>query len=348
MVTISLCMIVKNEEKVIRRCLSCAKSFVDEIIVVDTGSTDHTKEIAREMGAQVFYFEWIDDFAAARNFSFSKATMDYILWLDADDIIDQENQQKLKELKYRLDSSIDVIMMHYEMNHMKDESPIIFDRERIVKREKNFQWNGRIHETLSIEGKIIYQDITIQHQKMTVNDPNRNLSIFKKMEKENVVFSPREIYYYARELQYHGLIEEAIQKYETFLKENGWVEDLLQACYELGNCYMILKQRQKAFFAYIKSFQYEVPTSQICNAIGFWFLDEKEYEQAAYWYEQSIRSTHRGGFEKQDDHDFLPALQLAICYYYLDEKEIAKHWFHFAENIHPTHKLIQNNRVYFS
>lgn len=79
MITVSLCMIVKNEEDVLARCLESAKPVADEIIIVDTGSTDRTREIAREFTDNVCEFPWIDDFAAARNFSFSKATMEYCM-----------------------------------------------------------------------------------------------------------------------------------------------------------------------------------------------------------------------------------------------------------------------------
>ncbi len=78
MITISLCMIVKNEEDVLARCLDCVQNLVDEIIIVDTGSTDRTKEIARRYTTRIIDFPWNDDFSAARNLSFSHATMDYI------------------------------------------------------------------------------------------------------------------------------------------------------------------------------------------------------------------------------------------------------------------------------
>ncbi|MER2072437.1 MAG: glycosyltransferase family 2 protein, partial [Psychrobacillus sp.] len=86
MITISLCMIVKNEEEVIGRCLASVKDIVDEINIVDTGSTDQTKEIVKQYTNRIFDFKWIDDFAAARNYSFEQATKEYILWLDADDV----------------------------------------------------------------------------------------------------------------------------------------------------------------------------------------------------------------------------------------------------------------------
>ena len=91
MITISLCMIVKNEEDVLERCLRSAEGIADEIIIADTGSTDQTKEIALRCGAKVYDFVWKDDFAAARNFAFSKATCDYLFWLDADDVVPEQN-----------------------------------------------------------------------------------------------------------------------------------------------------------------------------------------------------------------------------------------------------------------
>jgi tetratricopeptide (TPR) repeat protein len=90
---LSLCMIVKNEQDNLRRCLSSVVSHVDELIVVDTGSTDDTVAIAQEFGAKVSYFEWCDDFAAARNASIERATGDWILSLDADEVLVVENPQ---------------------------------------------------------------------------------------------------------------------------------------------------------------------------------------------------------------------------------------------------------------
>jgi O-antigen biosynthesis protein len=85
--TLSLCMIVKNEEVHIAKCLASVKPVVDEMIVVDTGSTDRTIDIARSFGAHVYTFEWTNDFSEARNFSLSKAAGDWILVLDADEVV---------------------------------------------------------------------------------------------------------------------------------------------------------------------------------------------------------------------------------------------------------------------
>ncbi len=113
MAGISVCMIVKNEEEVLARRLACVTSFADEIIVVDTGSTDKTKAIAADFTDKIYDFAWCDDFSKARNYSFSKATQDFIMWLDADDVILQEDQEQLVELKQRLQPEVSIVMMKY-------------------------------------------------------------------------------------------------------------------------------------------------------------------------------------------------------------------------------------------
>jgi GT2 family glycosyltransferase len=95
---VSLVMIVRDEEANLPRCLSSVQGIFDEIVVVDTGSTDRTAAIAREFGARVFDFVWVDDFAAARNAALARATGDYAFWLDADDLVEQPEREKLREL----------------------------------------------------------------------------------------------------------------------------------------------------------------------------------------------------------------------------------------------------------
>ena len=91
-------MIVRDEEKNLPHCSKSVEGVFDEIIIVDTGSTDRTVEIARSFGARVFDFVWVDDFAAARNAALARATGDYAFWLDADDVVDPPQRLKLEAL----------------------------------------------------------------------------------------------------------------------------------------------------------------------------------------------------------------------------------------------------------
>ena len=137
MITISTCMIVKNEEALLARCLDCVRSFSDEIIIVDTGSTDRTKEIAARYTDHIYDFPWINDFAAARNFSFSKASMDYIYIADADEIIDSDNIRQIQDLKKLLLPEIDVVQMYYT-NQLEYGTTYNYDKEyrpKLVRRQ---------------------------------------------------------------------------------------------------------------------------------------------------------------------------------------------------------------------
>lgn len=180
---LSICLIVKNEEAVIGRCLSCAVQFADELIVVDTGSTDRTAEIAREYTDMVYFHPWKYSFAEARNYSYSKATGDYIMWLDADDVISDDNIARLNRLKKDTDESTDVIFTLYEGYSETGITDYIL-RDRIIRRSLNARWEYDIHEAIPIRqewNRVFATDITITHKKEKVNEPRRNIAIFDKL-----------------------------------------------------------------------------------------------------------------------------------------------------------------------
>ena len=153
MSTISLCMIVKNEEKCIERCLDCLKDLVDEMIVVDTGSTDRTKELAKAKGAKVYDFEWTGDFSEARNYSFSLASCDYIYTADADEELDEENRQRFLALKEDVGRlNVDIVQMYY-CNQLEHRTVYNYDRElrpKLFRRIRHFVWVDPVHEQVSL------------------------------------------------------------------------------------------------------------------------------------------------------------------------------------------------------
>ena len=165
MISLSLCMIVKNEEAVLERILKPVSQVMDAILIADTGSSDRTKEIAEQYTSQVFDFPWCDDFSAPRNFLLEKVRTDYWMWLDADDVLDEENLEKLKSLKETLDPGTDVVMMEYAAGFdQSGRTTFSYFRERIMKTSRNFRWNGAVHETVIPEGNIIYSDVVIRHR----------------------------------------------------------------------------------------------------------------------------------------------------------------------------------------
>ena len=136
MITISLCMIVKNEESVLERCLDSLKGLMDEIIIVDTGSTDKTKEIALRYTDKVYDFKWCDDFSAARNYASSFATCEYIYTADADEVLDEENRRGFMQLKEALMPQIDIVQMLYSGQY-ESNTVYNFNEEYRAKLFKN-------------------------------------------------------------------------------------------------------------------------------------------------------------------------------------------------------------------
>jgi glycosyltransferase involved in cell wall biosynthesis/tetratricopeptide (TPR) repeat protein len=146
----SLCLIVKNEEANIGDCLRSARGLFQEIVVVDTGSTDRTRELAREQGALVFEFPWVDSFAAARNACLDHATGDFIFWLDADDRLDDENRRKLQSLLGSLRSGQRVA---YTLKCLCLPDPetgtaTVVDHVRLFPRLPGVRWRYRVHEQI--------------------------------------------------------------------------------------------------------------------------------------------------------------------------------------------------------
>ncbi|KNF08894.1 glycosyl transferase group 2 family protein [Gottschalkia purinilytica] len=350
MISISLCMIVKNEEDVITRCLDSVKDIVDEIIIVDTGSNDSTVEKVKQYGAKVYEFEWVDDFAKARNYSFSKATKDYILWLDADDVMRPDDVEKFKELKSNLDRSVDSVTMKYILGlDENNNATSSLRRNRLVKREKNFIWIGKIHEYLNVYGNIRNCDISVVHMK---NKPHtdRNLKIFKKMIEEKVPFSTRDIFYYANELYYNDYKEEASIQYKKFLDTNdGWVEDIKTACSNLSEYYYSIGDKENELKYIFKSFEYDVPRSDFCCRLGYKFLNENNINSAIFWYLSAISnkpSEDNLGLVSHHTYTWLPLLQLCVCYSKINKFEEANIFNEKAAKYVPDHPSVKHNREF--
>jgi tetratricopeptide (TPR) repeat protein len=147
--TISLCMIVKDEEAMLGRCLEAARGAVDEIVVVDTGSTDRTVEIAERHGARVLHHTWDGDFSAARNVSFEAAKSDWVLYLDADEVLVAEDAKRLRALAGRTWREAFFLT---EINHtgdLEDGTALTHDALRLFRNRPEYRFEGRIHEQIA-------------------------------------------------------------------------------------------------------------------------------------------------------------------------------------------------------
>lgn len=352
MITISLCMIVKNEEEVLGRCLASVKDLVDEIIIVDTGSDDQTKEIASGYTDKVFSYQWSDDFSAARNYAFSKASMNFCMWLDADDVMEEKDRLDFAMLKSTVTPETDIVMMRYNTAFDEENNPTFwYYRERLIRNNGKHRWEGAVHEAIVPNGTVLYSDVSVAHKKMRAGNPDRNLNIYEKMLSDGKKLGTRESYYYARELYYHRQYEKAIDTLNKFLSfEDAWVENRIEACIILSRCYRSLNNGEAALKSLLKSLEYDVPRAEVCCEIGNHFMESSQYETAVFWYETALNcrmDTEKGGFIETDCYQFIPAMQLCVCFDKLGQRKRAMEYNDLAGSFKPNSPAYLYNKSYF-
>lgn len=315
MITVSVCMIVKNEEAVLARCLDSLLTIADEIIVADTGSSDRTKEIAARYTHSVYDFPWNDDFSAARNFVFSKARMDYIYSADADEKIDEENRQKFLALKQSLPPDTDIVQMQYA-NQMQYNTTYNFDRElrpKLFRRLRPFRWVDPVHEMVDLKPHIFNSDIAVCHMPQNLHSP-RDFSLLERTAARGRL-SGRLSRMYAKELFISGSDRDFLAAYpffEAMLHEETRTDDEVR----VAQCVVVHAARLKGDTAVMMKAALKnmiaQPCAEVCCDLGAFFRASADFEEAATWYctaafgAQSELDIHSSGD--------VPLLHLAECY----------------------------------
>ncbi len=265
MPTISLCMIVKDEEDTLARCLDPID--VDEIIIIDTGSTDSTKKIARKYTDKVFDFKWKNDFSAARNFSINKATSDWILVLDADEVI--EDMGPVRKLINKDFDAFRLIQRNYtddmtrpkwvpveKTDYTKDYSG--YERNPVVRlfRNNSMKFTGPVHEIVDTTGMRCKDvDIPIHHY------------IEEKPLKE-------------RQLKYLDIAEKALKTHPTG-----------RLYYTAGSVYFcFLRDYKKAKNNFLSAMKYDDDKIKTMEALASTHIELKEYEEAYQVYRKLLRA----------------------------------------------------------
>lgn len=296
MITISLCMIVKNEEKVLARCLDSIRELMDEIIIVDTGSADKTKEIALHYTDKVYDFQWVDDFSAARNFAFSKASCDYIYSADADEVLNEENRERFFALKQTLLPEIEMVQMYYG-NQLSFGTVYNYDRElrpKLFKRLRSFCWVEPIHETVRLSPVVFDSEIEITHLPEK-SHTDRDLAAFQKQLAKGEELSVRLRNMYAKELLISGSKEDFLQAEDYFTKEADLSEGALE---ELKEALCVVVKAAFLRGDYLKMYRYAMKdiasegVSEICFVLGEYYCSCGEYGEAAMWFYNAVYETH--------------------------------------------------------
>lgn len=274
---LSLCMIVKNEEQNLKKCLSKVKLLVDEIIIVDTGSIDNTKIIASEFTDKIYDFKWCNDFSVARNVSISKATNEWVLVLDADEFVESFNKQSI--LKFiNSEDNMKTIARIKRINIIEDSLGIRKGSERISRlfNKKYFHYEGTIHEQVTPIEKELYKtipvDITINHIGYTNEELNRTNKLERNLD----------------------LLKKAI--------EDNSEDPYLY--YQLGKCYYMLKDYEMSYKYFEKSLSFSVDyrleyVEDLIETYGYSLINSGKFSEAMKIEE------YREYYKNNADYDFL-------------------------------------------
>jgi len=291
-------LIIKNEEKNLQQNLPTLKVFLDDIVIVDTGSEDKSKEIASKYG-KVFQKEWTDDFAEAKNFAKEKAESegaDWTIWFDADERVTEETGKKIREKILQLPAETQVVMLPW--NYAFDAQGRVtlrLQRERLVRAGVS-NWIYPIHEILDIQDlkHTVWNDCPIDHYRQEWKK-GRNLAIFQKiMANEKWAENPRMLYYYANELRDNENYDEAIKVYKEYLKRAWWNEEIYLATVHLAKCYFSqgkIKEAKETAIDAFKIFENRAENSFLLGEIA---MREKRYNDAIRWFENCLIDVPNG------------------------------------------------------
>ena len=337
----SLAMIVRDNENVIGQTLESVKDFIDEIIVVDTGSTDNTKAVAEKYGAIVYDFPWIDDFSAARNFSFEKATGDWIMWLDSGDVIPPDSAllfKKLRTADFVNDPNNPIEGLMVRINRIIDARGDILQWYyicRLARKTAEPVWLEPIHETIAtktnnftiVEGPYVNDPLAFYQG---VSDRNLNI-LFRLKEKGDV--SSRTHYYLGQELVAHGRTEEAEVEFRALLETKDFT---YQRYISLLNLAKIARAKNDMgqMVNWIQQAMFFDPTKPDAFIwLGDLFFDMENWLKAIPFYKATIgmKIVSDGAPTQEPYYSYYPWGKLGFCYLNLGEMKEAISCFRESE-----------------
>ncbi len=300
-VTLSACMIVKDAEEFLPRCLESIKDAVDEIIVVDTGSSDRTVEIAESYKAKVYHHPWNDDFSEARNHSLSYATCDWILTIDADEELERED---IPLLRRTINSDLYNGVFVAVYNHKPDGLSKGYS-QRLYGRGKA-HYEGIVHNQIIVEGDVARVEIRIYHygynlskEKMEIKYERSKKLLEKQIEEDRkntfAWYNLNRIYRNKGELNTvveNGMHALSLKPYEEY-KEEGTVGTYLMLLYDTAYCCLMSGRLDKGEELCQEGLNHNPENLDLLFTLGGIYFNKKRYDDAINMYREFLRQRER-------------------------------------------------------
>lgn len=317
---LSLCVIVGKEAEELENLLKSTQGpLFDEIVVTTTQDSEAVEEVARKYASAVHCFPWVDDFSAARNFCYSKASGTHIMWMDADDELSTSSYAKLESLKPELDNW-DVVLLNYNYSFDADNKPhLTLPRERITRNTPEFVWVDPIHEyiqTYAHHKKLVRTDISVDHRRKGVYSPERNLRILKKVY-DSGESSPRSKFYYGKDLFEGGRRDEGAEVLAEYLKgPTDFDQNKVLACLRLSEYYES-KGDELAHISFLrKALTYHKGYAEVYYALGVYYEKKGDTQEASDLYKEAASKSPDGLFGARPlFYGRYPLDRLAVLHY---------------------------------
>jgi hypothetical protein len=352
--TVAAALIVKNEEKTLPRCLASIAGAVDEIVVVDTGSDDRTREVAAAHGARLFSFPWCDDFSAARQFAFDQVTTDWVFWLDADDVV--LGAEAIRSETDSADPGVHALYWRYVLGRNADGSPTFaYWRERCVRAGGSHRWVGRVHEVLVANtpgATSRSESVVVEHRPdpARAGHGQRNLRI---LEDEYRVtggnLEPRMLFYLGRELADAGQTAKAIEVLERCVRDSRWDDERYLAQIRIAELYRALADADRAIDAYLAAFKVHPTWPDAYFGLAATYYSRQDWPKVKHWIDvgRSLPPPSTNLFVNHRAHTYDWLIHYTNALYHLGDVESALTWTHHALTITPDDRWHRHNLTYF-
>jgi len=276
-------MIVRNEAEVLEETVQSALQDFDELVIVDTGSEDSTVDVAKSVDAHLGYFEWCDDFSAARNYAASKARTEWILVLDADDYIPEEHRGKFKEAALQAGDDVAAIRV------------TITDRGRRWNQHRLYRpvmahYEGACHNQLAITAgtQIRREDLAVEHDRTRRSEERRAERSAQRSEMNEAILrkenTPRGRFYLAMTVMDAGRTEEAVGLWLSYLEIGAWTEERYEARCRLATCKQRLGDIPGAVEQLALACTEEGRRAEAAHRLGQMYEGGRAFERARFWY----------------------------------------------------------------
>lgn len=327
MITISLAMVVKNEEKYLEKTLKSVREIVDEIIIVDSGSKDRTKEIAKIYGAKLYEMNFEDDFSKLRNFSFEKANKDFVLWINAGEILKESSVKELKYIKKFATPKEQCFFIKTLLENCDlTESMKYIYQGRLIKKQENIKWKGLVYEVLElgdIKGKYLNCEIIKVKKEsfLTLKNVERILSRESFEELSN-----RELFYYGNLLEKNYRIEDALSIYRKIISSNSKKKEYkVMATLSLASYYLKRKKYNQFKNYLFQSFELGPINSMGQYLMGEYLFEIGNIEGAINFYNLAINTEEEKTLNFYLDSSYKKCFSIVrLCDIYLKKGDYLK------------------------